>query len=306
MRSTERQLRLLIREELMREQAAAIPAMVGNYLYDKYKEYSGEASAQGLSTAQKVGYAASREFLDAGRTGARQVAQGNVDFKFTTYWDLSPAHKKIITDGFDAIEKPAGHLSVLFPPAAVIPVAAGIVGATLKASDGDLAGAVQDLLAALLVAFLTGPLHSKVSNILTRRLGERVSGLIKADPKPFIRGLLSEQGAASLMPELRYAIAKLGGATDLGATVRAGYVNLPATARGAAIIMKDLINMSFDVISKLISEILTTLGTASGRANLVASYNGLKGQVLALLENPVGNPTIIAALAKAEKVLPAA
>lgn len=293
---TEQQLRQLIREELMREQSLA--AAVGSYAYDAYKQYSGEKPAQDLSTAQKVGYGVARGVLGATESGAAGVATGKVSVadEFVTYWDLSPAHKKIIADGLETINSYTSALSIAFPPVAIIPVATGIVSAALKAGDGDLTGAVKDLLGSLLVGLLTGP---KIADVLTKRFGTRIAGMIGKDPNKFLRVVVGD--GSTLMPELRQALAKLGGATDLQAAVAAGYKG-SATARGVGFLLKEAMNTIFGQIDGAIAALLVKIGTKSGRSQLAASYNGLKAQVLALLENPAGNPTITAALSKAEQV----
>jgi hypothetical protein len=296
MRITERQLRSIVCEEIVREDAIA---SAGAYLYNAYKDYAGEKSAQGLSTAQKVGYAASRGALDATPTAARQVAQGNVDFKFTTYWGLNAAQKAIVTDSLATINTFTSTLAIAFPPVAVVPVAVGIVSAALKASDGDLAGGAQDLLGSVLVgAMATG----KLSDLLTRRLGGPLAKALGKDPGKFLRAVMGD--GASLMPELRLALAKLGGATDLQAAIKAGYSG-SVMARGAGVLLKEVVSAIFGKIDGTIANLLVAVSTKSGRADLAKQYGAAKTQALAFLENPAGNQVLLAALAKAGQILPA-
>lgn len=297
MRITERQLRSIIREEIIREATPLTSA--GAYLYDAYKEYTGEKSAQGLSTAGKVGYAAARGALDATPTGAREVAQGNVGFDFTTYWGLNAAQKASVTDSLATINTFTSTLSIAFPPAAVVPVAIGIVSAALKASDGDLAGGVEDLLGSVLVgAMATG----KLADLLTKKLGVPLAKALGKDPRKFLRAVMGD--GTSLMPELRHALAKLGGATNVQAALAAGYKG-STMARGAGVLLKEFVSSIFGTIDGTVAKLLVAVSTKSGRAGLSEQYTALKTKALAFLEDPAGNATLIAALAKAEKVLPA-
>ena len=303
MRITERQLRSIIREEIVREAspgAAALVAGAGGYLADKYKEYTGEKSALGLSTAGKVGYAAARGALDATPTGAREVALGNVGFDFTTYWGLNAAQKASVTDSLATINTFTSTLALAFPPAAVVPVAIGIVSAALKASDGDVAGGVQDLLGSVLVGALAS---GKLADLLTRKLGGPVAQLIVKDPRKFLRGVTGD--AASLAPEIRHALAKLGGATNVQAALAAGYKG-STMARGAGVLLKEFVSSIFGTIDGTVAKILVAVSTKSGNARLAEQYTALKTKVLAFLEDPAGNATLTAALAKAEGILPAA
>jgi hypothetical protein len=65
MRISERQLRRIIRREIIKINEGIIP-------------YSDEKGAQGLSAVQQLKYAAAQGILDAGQSGARQVATGQV------------------------------------------------------------------------------------------------------------------------------------------------------------------------------------------------------------------------------------
>jgi len=292
MRITERQLRSIIREELIREQSALAGA--GAYLYDAYKEYTAEPSAQGLSTAGKVAYAGSRGTLDATPTAARQVAQGNVGFDFTTYWGLNDAQKRVVTDSLGTISSSASALALVFPPAAVIPAATGIVSAALKAFDGDLAGGAQDLLGSILVGLLA---TGKLATLLTNKLGAPLAKLIGKDPRKFLRAVMGD--GASLMPEVRQALAKLGGATDIGAAIAAGYKG-STMARGAGILLKHAVGSLFNEIDGTIAIILTRAGQASGAA-LAQKYQSVKTQALTFLDNPAGLTT---AFTKSEQIFP--
>lgn len=298
MRITERQLRSIIREEIIRESSAL--ASAGAYLYDAYKEYTAEPSAQGLSTAGQVGYAASRGALAATPLAARQVAQGNVGFDFTTYWGLNAAQKAIVTDSLATINTFTSTLAVVFPPVAVVPVATGIVSAALKASDGNIAGGAQDLLGSVLVSALA---TGKLSDMLTRKLGAPLAKVLGKDPRKFLRAVMGD--GASLMPELRQALAKLGGATNLQAATAAGYKG-SLMARGAGILLKEAVNVIFNEIDGTVAKLLVAVSTKSGRADLTRQYTVLKTQVLAFLENPAGSQVLLNALAKAEQILPGA
>jgi hypothetical protein len=291
MRITESRMRRIIREEIIREQGVA---GAGAYLYDAYKDYTGEASAQGLSTAGKVAYAGSRGALDATPLAARQVAQGNVGFDFTTYWGLNDAQKRVVTDSLGTISSSASALALVFPPAAVIPVATGIVSAALKAFDGDLAGGARDLLGSILVGLLA---TGKLAALLTNKLGAPIANLIGKDPRKFLRAVMGD--GASLMPEVRQALAKLGGATDLKAAIAAGYKG-SAMARGAGILLRGAVGSLFSEINGTIATILTQAGRSLGAA-LAPQYQSAKTQVLTFLENPAGLTT---ALAKSEKIFP--
>ena len=298
MRISESTIRRIIREEIVREQATAV--LAGDYLMGKYKEYTGEKSAQGLSVPQKVAYAGARQFLDAVPAGAREVATGGVPFKAVTYWNLNPAQKQVITDGLETISTYTGALSIAFPPVTVVPVATGIVSAALKASDGDLTGSAKDLLGSILVgALATG----KLSELLTRKLGAPLAQAIGKDPRKFLRGVTGD--GTSLMPELRQALAKLGGATNVQAALAAGYKG-SVMARGAGVLLKEVVNAIFEKIDGAIASLLVAMSTKSGRVDLSKQYAALKAQALALLENPAGNSTLLAALEKAGQILPAA
>ena len=107
------------------------------------------------------------------------------------------------------------------------------------------------------------------------------------------------------MPELRLALAKLGGATNVQAAITAGYKG-SAMARGAGVLLKEVVNAIFGKIDGTIANLLVAMSTRSGRADLARQYAALKTQVLAFLENPAGNSTLLAALTKAEQVLPVA
>jgi len=299
MRITESQLRSIIREEIIREAAPGLAA-AGTYLYDAYKDYTAEPSAQGLSTAGKVAYAGSRGALDATPLAARQVAQGNVGFDFTTYWGLNAAQKRVVTDSLETINTFTSTLAGAFPPVAVVPVATGIVSAALKASDGNIAGGAQDLLGSVLVpALATG----KLSDLLTRKLGAPLAKVLGKDPRKFLRAVMGD--GARLMPELRQALAKLGGATNLQAATAAGYKG-SLMARGAGILLKEAVNVIFNEIDGTVAKLLVAVSTKSGRADLTRQYTSLKTQALAFLENPAGSQVLLNALAKAEQILPGA
>jgi len=301
MRITRHQLQRIIREEIIRESTSQQAlALAGNYVADRYRAYTGEKSAQGLSTAGKAAYAASRGALDATPLAARQVAQGNVGFDFTTYWGLNAAQKRIVTDSMETINTFTSTLAIAFPPVAVVPVATGIVSAALKASDGNITGGVQDLLGSVLVPTLA---TGKLSDLLTRKLGAPLAKALGKDPRKFLRSLTGD--GATLMPELKQALAKLGGATNLQAAAAAGYKGSPV-ARGAGILLKEVVNVIFNEIDETVASLLVAVSTKSGRADLTKQYTVLKARALTLLENPAGNGTILTALAKAEQILPGA
>jgi len=295
MRITERQLRSIIREEIVRENATQQAlALAGNYVADKYREYTGEKSAQGLSTVGQVAYAASRSVLDATPLASRQVALGNVGFDFTTYWGLNDAQKRVVTDSLDTISTSTSALALVFPPAGIIPVATGIVSAALKAFDGDLSGAVQDLLGSILVGLLA---TGKLATLLTNKLGAPLAKVIGKDPRKFLRAVMGD--GARLAPEGRQALGKLGGATDIGASIAAGYKG-STVARGAGVFLKYAVGSLFNEIDGTIATILTRAGQASGKA-LEPQYQSLKTKVLTFLDNPAGLTT---AFAKSEQIFP--
>jgi hypothetical protein len=284
---------MIIREELLREQAG-VGGLWGAGLA---AIYGGEESAKDLDAAGTVKYGAARAFLGATPAGAAEVAHGRVKFEPTTYWGLQPAQKAFITGGLADLTAYSGYLSMVFPPAAVVTVASGIVGAVLKMSDGDVKGAITDLLGSILVALLA---TGKLAELLTRALGAPVANLIGKDPRKFLRNVFGD--GTTLMPEIRQALARLGGATNLQASLAGGYRG-SAIARGAGLALKAAISEIFGLIDDTIANLIVAMATRTGRQALVAkyksSYQSLKQQALALLDD-VTNPTLIAALTQAE------
>lgn len=276
----------------MREQSLA--AAVGSYAYDAYKQYSGEKQAQPLSTAQKVGYGVARGVLGATESGAAGVATGKVSVadEFVTYWDLNPTQRSVIDGGLSTIKEYTTYLSILFPPAAVIPCAIGIVTSALKFGEGDIAGGATDLLGSVLVGLLA---TGKVAEWIGNMVGARVAGLIGKNPRAFLSKVINGQ-AGSLEPEIRVALGRLAGESE--SVIQTYYASTSYSLRGVAILLKTLLTQAFDIIDGKIAELLVKLGGPP----LSASYKSLRQNVLKLLDNPVGNSTITAAMSKADQV----
>jgi hypothetical protein len=261
--------------------------------------YSGESGAQGLTTWQQAQYAVHRVVGDASQTGAKALAAGvaEIENPVVTYWNLNAAQKQVVLGKLDTINTYTSYLSIAFPPAAVVPCAVGIVSAVLKATDGNMAAAIQDLLGSILVGVIA---TGKLSDVVTKKLGTGVANAIGKSPSKFVRGLTGD--GSTLMPEVRYALAKFAGATDLNAALKAGYKG-SLMARGAAMLLKTAISEVFGAIDEKIAQMLVSIGTSIGKTGMSATYQSLKAQVLASVDD-IFSATLSSAMGVAESLVP--
>jgi hypothetical protein len=133
MRITESRLRRIVRQEIVRinEAGSIIP-------------YSGEASAQGLTTAQQLGYAASRGVMGTTPMAAKQVAAGKVPL---------PSAGEIITTGWnssimDWTLTALGAMAEMIPgPGTVVSAAIAQVQLLKAAAKADWLGAFFSVIA---------------------------------------------------------------------------------------------------------------------------------------------------------------